>query len=115
MDLNDFKEDLGIELNKETKIRSEKRYTVVVELVHKNKRYAFNSGTPIIDPEKAKESVLSKINFNITDDDLITFRCIEIIYATVPIETVLTGTKYEMQAIASKWLSPEELKSLIKS
>ena len=113
-DLTEVAKGLGIELeDPEFKIRSEKRYTVIMELIHNNKRYVFSSGTNITDPIKAKNEVMSKITFELTKDDIITFRCIETVYAIVPIDTVLSGSTYEMQAVASKWLSPEELKELI--
>ena len=114
MDIKEMAAGLGIDLTSQ-KIRTEKRYLVIVEVVHgKRKRVGANK-YPNLDPLEAKKEALSCFKFTIKHTDLISFRCLEIKYADVPIDTVLTGSTYEMQPIFSRWLAPEELKELLKT
>jgi hypothetical protein len=117
MEINEFAAGLGLKIDEapEIKIRSEKRYMIIVEFIHKNRKYVNANKVPEIDANKAKEKAFGKFkNLKPHKDDLLTFRCLEITYAHVPIETtLLSQTKYEMQPIISKWLTNEQLKLLI--
>jgi len=114
MDIKEYAAGLGIDLSTDTTIKSEIRYIIIVELVHNKRRYTSTNKIPDTDILRAKEMAFARFKkLKIKSTDLITFRCLEIKYADVPIESVLTPLRIEMQPVFSKWLTPEELKLLI--
>jgi len=108
MDLTEYAKGLGVDLT-EKKIISEKRYTVIIEVIHKDKKYAAANTKPVANIQEAKKIALNKLKFIPQKDDLMTYRCLEITYATVPIENILINTRWELQPIVSRWLTHEEL------
>ena len=112
MDIKAYLDELGIEIKLESQekiAKSEKRYVFIIEIVGKKKR-VYSNKIPNIDIKKAKELAITKIKIN--KDDIMTIRCLEITYANVPVETMLTQTKWEIQPIYSRWMNPEELKEI---
>ena len=93
------------------KIRHEKRYVVIIEVVYDNGRAVYDSGAPILDIQRAKKLAMEKVD--IEREASLTFRCIESQWADVPIESVLNEAGYEMQAISSRFLTPIELKDVL--
>jgi len=112
--LDKFADKLGIKLESVTpiddKIYSEKRYLVIIEVFRKTAR-AYSNMTPNKDINKAKAEAME--NIKIKKDDVVSFRAVEITYATVPIETMLTKTKYELQPVHSRWMTHDEIESLL--
>ena len=106
MDIVEYAKGLGVDLSQ--RVKSEKRYLVIVEVVHNDKKYVGANQLPHIDIQLAKRQALECIKVKVKQTDLITFRCLEIIYADVPVED-----KWEMQPVFSRWIKPEELKSLL--
>ena len=114
MNVQQAAESLGIILD-EHRIKSEKKYTVIVEVVHGKRKYVGANKIPNIDVFKAKEEAISRFKFKLEQTDLITVRCMETTYADVPIDSMLTGTTWERQAIYSRWFEPEEIRLLINN
>ena len=105
--------ELGIVLETERKLFSEKRYLVIIEVIKDKKRIVGTNVTPISNLQEAIEISYDKIKHRITENDSLTYRVMELVFADVPIETLLGGEQYEVQPITSRWLSIDELKQLI--
>jgi hypothetical protein len=112
MTINDRASGLGLEFDEETthKIYAIKKYVVIIERFRGSKKKVVSNETPIADIHKAKEIAMKKLT--VKADDSLTFRCLEITEAIVPIETLIQGTIHEIQSIHSKWLNHEELLAL---
>ena len=113
MDLNEYAKSLIEETEYEHQIKSEKRYLIIVEIVTNKRKYVLSNKNPNSNIKQAKEDVLSKFKRKLKSTDIISFRCLEITFADVLIETMLAQSKWEMQPIHSRWMSPEEMRLII--
>jgi hypothetical protein len=95
-------------------LRKEYRYVLIIQLEHEGKLYSSSNKNPVNDLKLAKEIALKNfhVNFNITNKDNIIIRGFKYLYADVPINDIILGTKNEMQCISCKSLTEQEIKSI---
>jgi len=107
--------ELGIEIE-EKRLFSEKRYLVIIEIIKDEKRHVTSNVTPIADIQKAKKIAIKRAAIKISENDTMTFRVLELVFAEVPVTTTLLDNKrkYIIEPITSRWLEGEELSQLIK-
>lgn len=92
------------------KPKKEYRYLIIIQYYQDDKVYTSTNKVPINDLKLAKQIAMEKFPVNITNTGKILLKGFKYIYAEVPIETIVMGTKYEMQCIACESLTEEELK-----
>jgi hypothetical protein len=117
MDIISAADQLGIKVDKiesSNKIRQEKRYYIIVHLIREEKAYMGSHKESQSDPQEAKRLALQQLRkYGVQQNDVISFKGMEVTYCDVPTKSVLKGNKLEMQPIKNRWLLPEELEQLL--
>jgi hypothetical protein len=99
----------------EHQLVKEKRYCVIIHVLRKKKTFMGANRTPHRDLAEAKKTAWAELIKQVRPkkSDVLTIKCMELEYCDVPINTVLAGTTYEMQPISNRWMTPEELRTIV--
>jgi hypothetical protein len=119
MSLEDAATALGIQLDdvsKEVNLKKEKRFCFIIHILRGSKSFIGTTDKPISNFKKARKIAMNDLQqqiHKVKKNDIISIKCLEIIYCDVPVNTILKGTLYNMQPISSRWMLPEEIEKLI--
>jgi len=105
------------EIINDNSIKTEKRYNIFIQIVRDGKTVTGatqKSKRDIIEARNEAIRNLGKKYHKRKEGDLVSIKGLEITLSSVPINTVLSGKKFELQPISSRWLTPEELENLTK-
>lgn len=94
-------------------LQKEIRYLIIIKVENNGEIFSSSNKEPVANLKLAKEIALKNLKVNFTLNESIVFITgYKYIYASVPINNIITGTHYEMQCIHSESLSEEEIKSI---
>jgi hypothetical protein len=119
MSLKDAANALGIQLDEVSDIeglKKETRYCFIIHILRGKKSFVGVTNVPMKDPKKARKIAMKHLQSqvkNVKKNDIISIKCMEVLYCDVPIDTVLKGMMYNMQPVSNRWLLPEEIEKLI--
>jgi hypothetical protein len=95
-------------------LQKEYKYLIIIQIKQDDKIISSSNKEPVNSLKLAKEIALQNfpVNIKINSNDIVLIKGFKYIYADVPVESLITGSKYEFQCIACESLTEEEIKSI---